>query len=78
MKIYPSKSSTPFAFINGVSYYENKENEVLFSMHTVFRTNDIKLLGENQRLIQTTIRINVNLLIAFEERLTLMRKDDIN
>ena len=37
MTIDPSKSSTPFASINGVSYFKEKEDEVLFSMHTVFR-----------------------------------------
>jgi len=34
--IDPSKSTTPFASINDVSHF-TEENEVLFSMHTVFR-----------------------------------------
>jgi tetratricopeptide (TPR) repeat protein len=57
MTINPSKSTTPFASINGVSYFDDKEDEVLFSMHTVFRINDIKSMGENQRLIQVDLTL---------------------
>ena len=57
MTINPFKSTTPFAFINGISYFKEKEDEVLFSMHTVFRINDIKLMGENQRLIRVDITL---------------------
>jgi tetratricopeptide (TPR) repeat protein len=57
MTINPSKSTTPFASINGVSYFKDKEDEVLFSMHTVFRINDIKSMGENQRLIQVDLTL---------------------
>jgi tetratricopeptide (TPR) repeat protein len=57
MTINPSKSTTPFASINGVSYFKDKEDEVLFSMHTVFRINDIKSLGEHQRLIQVDLTL---------------------
>jgi tetratricopeptide (TPR) repeat protein len=56
MTIDPSKSGTPFASINGVSYFQ-AEDEVLFSMHTVFRINAIKPLGENQRLIQVDLTL---------------------
>jgi tetratricopeptide (TPR) repeat protein len=56
MKIDPSKSTAPFAFINGISCFQ-AEDEVLFSMHTVFRINDIKPLGENQRLIQVDLTL---------------------
>jgi tetratricopeptide (TPR) repeat protein len=51
MTIDPSKSKTPFASINGISYF-SEEDEVLFSMHTVFRIHNIKSMGENQRLFQ--------------------------
>jgi tetratricopeptide (TPR) repeat protein len=54
MTIDPSKSTTPFASINGISYFP-KEDEVLFSMHSVFRIKDIKFMGENQRLIQVDL-----------------------
>jgi tetratricopeptide (TPR) repeat protein len=56
MTIDPSKSKTPFASINGISYFP-KEDEVLFSMHTVFRIRDIKAMGENQRLIQVDLTL---------------------
>ena len=36
----PSKSATPFACIDRFSYYPN-EREILFSMHTVFRIDEI-------------------------------------
>jgi tetratricopeptide (TPR) repeat protein len=46
MTIDPSKSSTPFALIN---------DEVLFSMYTVFRIEDIKQLDETNRLWQVNL-----------------------
>ncbi len=57
MTIDPSKSNTSFASINGVSYFKDEEDEVLFSMHTVFRINAIKPLGENERLIQVDLTL---------------------
>ncbi|CAF1382346.1 unnamed protein product [Didymodactylos carnosus] len=39
MFIDPSVSSTPFASIKGYTYF--KEEEILFSMHTVFRVGEI-------------------------------------
>jgi tetratricopeptide (TPR) repeat protein len=56
MTIDPSKSTTQFASINGISYFP-EEDEILFSMHTVFRINDIKSVGENQRLIQVDLTL---------------------
>jgi tetratricopeptide (TPR) repeat protein len=56
MTIDPSKSTTPFASINGVSYFQT-ENEVLFSMHTVFRIGQIKSMGENPRLFQVDLTL---------------------
>jgi tetratricopeptide (TPR) repeat protein len=56
MTIDPSKSKTPFASINGISYFP-EEDEVLFSMHSVFRIHDIKFMGENQRLIQVDLTL---------------------
>ena len=57
MIIDPSVSTTPFASINGVSYFEDKEDEVLFSMHTVFRIRDIKSIGENRCLYQVDLTL---------------------
>ena len=41
MTIDPTQSNTPFASIMGASYYEDREDEVLVSMHTVFRIGEI-------------------------------------
>ena len=54
MTIDPYKSTTPFASINGVSYFQT-EDEILFSMHSVFRIRDIKSQGENDRLFQVDL-----------------------
>ncbi|CAF0818736.1 unnamed protein product [Adineta steineri] len=51
MKINPAQSTTPFASITGISKFQ-KEEEVLFSMHSVFRIQDIKQMGENNRLYE--------------------------
>jgi tetratricopeptide (TPR) repeat protein len=56
MTIDPSKSTTPFASINGVSYFQT-ENEVHFSMHTVFRIRKIQSMGENPRLFQVDLTL---------------------
>jgi tetratricopeptide (TPR) repeat protein len=57
MTIDPSVSTTPFASINGLSYFEDKEDEVLFSMHTVFRIRDTQSMDENQRLYQVDLTL---------------------
>jgi hypothetical protein len=41
MVIDPWVSSTPFALINDVSFFKSSEQEILFSMHTVFRIGNI-------------------------------------
>ena len=62
MTVDPTLRSAVFADINKHSYYE-KENEVLFSMHTVFRVEDVVRLDNEQRLL--------------EARLTLTNEDDV-
>ena len=54
--------STPFANIEKESQFSN-EMEILFSMHSVFRTGNIKCLDDHQRL--------------FEVQLTLTADDDV-
>jgi tetratricopeptide (TPR) repeat protein len=54
MTIDPSKSTTPFASINDVSYFQT-EDEVLFSMHTVFCIGKIQSMGGNPRLFQVDL-----------------------
>ena len=46
MDIDPSLSSAPFASINNISYYSDLEEEILFSMHTVFRIGEIEEIEE--------------------------------
>ena len=59
MTVDPNIPSAIFAHIKKHSYYEN-EGEILFSMHTVFRIDDMSRLGER----------------LFEVRLTLASDDD--
>jgi tetratricopeptide (TPR) repeat protein len=56
MTIDPSQSATPFASIRGVSCFQG-EDEVLFSMHTVFRINDIKPIDGNSRLFEVNLTL---------------------
>ena len=55
MAINPTQSNTPFASITGVSYFEEKEDEVLFSMHTVFRIGEMTPMGGTNRLFQVKL-----------------------
>jgi len=56
MTINPSTSSTPFALIENVSYIK-AEQEVLFSMHTIFRIGEIEKIQNNNRLYQVTLTL---------------------
>jgi tetratricopeptide (TPR) repeat protein len=56
MTIDPSKSTTPFASINSVIYFQT-EDEVLFSMHTVFRIGKIQSMGKNPCLFQVDLTL---------------------
>jgi tetratricopeptide (TPR) repeat protein len=57
MKINPSISATPFANIKDASYYQ-KEEEILFSMHSVFRIGQVKQIEKNNnRLWQVDLTL---------------------
>ncbi|CAF4982305.1 unnamed protein product, partial [Rotaria sp. Silwood1] len=56
MQIDPAQSTTPFASIREVSYF-HMEDEVLFSMHAVFRICDIKPMTENNRLYEVILTL---------------------
>ncbi|CAF3711410.1 unnamed protein product [Rotaria sp. Silwood1] len=56
MTIDPNITSTPFASIREVSDFV-EEDEVLFSMHTVFRINDIKKLDDKRPLYQINLKL---------------------
>jgi Tfp pilus assembly protein PilF len=57
MAIDPAQSTTPFAAVTGVSYFKDKEDEVLFAMHTVFRIGDIQPMDEHHRLFQVELTL---------------------
>ncbi|CAF1351267.1 unnamed protein product [Adineta steineri] len=56
ISIDPCVNSVPFAFIKEVSYYK-EEDEILFSMHTVFRVGAIKQIGNNNQLYQVELQL---------------------
>ncbi|CAF0821783.1 unnamed protein product [Adineta steineri] len=56
MTIDSRDSSTPFASIKEVSYYE-VEDEILFSMHTVFRIGAIKQIDNNNQLYEVELEL---------------------
>ena len=57
MTIEPSKSTTSFASIIKDSYFKEREDEVLFSMHTVFRIQDITMMGVTDRLFEVKLSL---------------------
>ncbi|CAF4201685.1 unnamed protein product, partial [Adineta steineri] len=54
MSIDSTDSTTPFACVSDVSYFHT-EDEVLFSMHTIFRIGDIKPMDENSHLYKVNL-----------------------
>jgi tetratricopeptide (TPR) repeat protein len=62
MEIDPSVAPTPFTSLNNISYYP-AENEILFSMHTIFRIGNIDMIDD--RLCQ----INLTLTSDHDEQL---------
>ncbi|UJR24551.1 hypothetical protein I4U23_005926 [Adineta vaga] len=56
MEIDPKQSTIPFASIRDVSI-QPTENEVLFSMHSIFRINDIKVMKENTAIFEVTLTL---------------------
>jgi tetratricopeptide (TPR) repeat protein len=59
MIIDPLISSAPFAAIDEVSYYKTEE-EVLFSMHTVFRIAKITEIDKNNPLYQVELNLTAD------------------
>ncbi|CAF1115420.1 unnamed protein product [Adineta steineri] len=56
MSINPTNSTTPFASVTDVSYFHT-EDEVLFSMHTIFRIGDIKPIDGNNHLYNVNLTL---------------------
>ncbi|CAF1089796.1 unnamed protein product [Adineta steineri] len=59
MKIDPALSTTPFTSIAGISEFQ-KEEEVLFSMHSVFRIQDIKQMSGSNRLYEVNLALTAD------------------
>ncbi|CAF1066184.1 unnamed protein product [Adineta steineri] len=47
---------TPFANVRDISYYQEEE-EILFSMHSIFRIGEIKQINDNNRFWQVTLTL---------------------
>ncbi|CAF0830815.1 unnamed protein product [Adineta steineri] len=56
ISIDPCIKSAPFASIKEVSYFKEEE-EILFSMHTVFRVGAIKQVDNNNQLYQVELQL---------------------
>ncbi|CAF5032415.1 unnamed protein product, partial [Rotaria sp. Silwood1] len=54
-----TKSSTPFAEVSKVGYYKDKEEEILFSTHAIFRIDRIEQIHDNHcdRLYEVNLTI---------------------
>ena len=59
MSIDTSISSTPFAAVEDISYFE-KEGEVLFSMHTVFRIGEISRIDNSKQIYQVDVELTAD------------------
>jgi len=59
LKIDPSISATPFANVKNASYYQEKEEEeeILFSIPSIFRIGQVKQIDKNDRLWQVDLTL---------------------
>jgi tetratricopeptide (TPR) repeat protein len=57
MTIDPSILSTSFAWTGDVSFFKQQEQEILFSMHTLFRIGEIKPIDSNNRLWEVELKL---------------------
>jgi tetratricopeptide (TPR) repeat protein len=69
--IDPENCSTPFALLDNVSYYKDVEQEILFSMHTVFRIGDIQQFEHSN---QCFWKVNLILTNDHDEKLVALTK----
>jgi tetratricopeptide (TPR) repeat protein len=66
------QASNPFASLNGLSYFES-ENEILFSMHTIFRIGEILQLENG--VWQIKLRLTSEGDVELQRLLMVMRRD---
>ncbi|CAF1323118.1 unnamed protein product [Adineta ricciae] len=64
IQVDPSQSTTPFALVGNRGRFL-QENEVLFSMHTVFRIHHMKVIGIDRSLYE----VNISLTLDSDEEL---------
>ena len=55
MSINPAIVTSPYALLNNVSYYNDIEEEILFSMNTIFRIEDIEQIDATHRIWQVKL-----------------------
>ncbi|CAF1114435.1 unnamed protein product [Adineta ricciae] len=55
----PTISSTPFADIQSASYFQT-EAEILFSMHSIFRINQLKRIDESSQLFEVQLTLTAD------------------
>lgn len=55
IEVDPSLTSIPFASLNNVSYYKQQEEEILFSMHTIFRIVEVKM--KNDKIWEVKLKL---------------------
>jgi hypothetical protein len=77
MKINPSISATPFANVRNASYFQGEE-EILFSMHSVFRIGQVKQIEKNNnRLWQVELTLTGDHDPQLQELTKSMREDTV-
>ena len=57
MSIDPKRFSTPFVSVVDVGYYEDEEDKILFSMHSIFRIGEIIPIDDNARFVQVQLTL---------------------
>ena len=75
MDIDPARSSTPFASIVDVGYFGKKEDEVLFSMNSIFRIGEITPVDGNTHLVQVQLNLTSDKDNDLRELIDCVRKE---
>ena len=55
--VTPSIPSASFALLSNGSYFANNEEEILFSMHTIFRIGEVKQLNGTGQLCEVELKL---------------------
>jgi len=74
ISINPSISTSPFANVRNVSYYQGEE-EILFSMHSLFRIEHVKQIDKNDRLWQVDLTLTSENDLELDASIEYMRKE---